>query len=43
MSDATLVITNIIPQAPNVNQKAWAQLEDYGRELVRKQHIRLWS
>ncbi|MGC4033605.1 MAG: DNA/RNA non-specific endonuclease [Tepidisphaeraceae bacterium] len=31
---ATFVMTNIIPQAPDVNQKAWKQLEDYGRRLV---------
>jgi len=36
MSYATFVMTNIIPQAPNVNQKAWAQFENYCRDLVRK-------
>jgi endonuclease G len=36
MSFSTFVMTNIIPQAPNVNQKAWAQLEDYCRRLVRE-------
>jgi endonuclease G len=36
MSFSTFVMTNIIPQAPNVNEKAWAQLEDYCRELARK-------
>lgn len=36
MSFSTFVMSNIIPQAPNVNQKAWAQLEDYCRELARK-------
>ena len=36
MSFATFVMTNIIPQAPNVNEKAWAQLESYCRELVRQ-------
>jgi endonuclease G len=36
MSFATFVMTNIIPQAPNVNQKAWAQLEMYCRDLVRR-------
>lgn len=36
MSYATFVMTNIIPQAPNVNEKAWAQLENYCRELARK-------
>jgi endonuclease G, mitochondrial len=42
MSFATFVMTNIIPQAPNVNEKAWAQLEDYCRELVRRQHQHLY-
>ena len=27
-------MTNIIPQAPNVNQGPWAQLEQYTRDLV---------
>jgi len=31
-SFATFVMSNIIPQAPNVNQGAWAQLEDYTRD-----------
>jgi endonuclease G len=34
MSFATFIMTNIIPQAPNVNEKAWAQLEMYSRQLV---------
>jgi endonuclease G len=42
MSYATFVMTNIIPQAPNVNQKAWAQLENYCRDLVRQKHDRLY-
>jgi endonuclease G len=42
MSFATFVMTNIIPQAPNVNQKAWAQLENYSRDLVRQEHDRLY-
>ncbi len=42
MSFATFVMTNIIPQAPNVNRKAWAQVEDYCRELVRRDHDRLY-
>jgi endonuclease G len=41
MSFSTFVMTNIIPQAPNVNRKAWAQMEDYCRELVRH-HDRLY-
>ena len=42
MSFATFVMTNIIPQAPNVNRKAWAQLENYCRELVSREHDRLY-
>jgi endonuclease G len=42
MSFATFVMSNIIPQAPNVNRKAWAQMEDYCRELVRRDHDRLY-
>ena len=41
-SFATFVMTNIIPQAPNVNRKAWAQLESYCRELVVREHDRLY-
>jgi endonuclease G len=37
-SFATFVMTNVIPQAPNVNRKAWAQMEDYCRSLVRSHH-----
>ena len=42
MSYATFVMTNIIPQAPNVNRKAWEQEEEYLRELVRQEHQRLY-
>lgn len=42
MSYSTFIMTNIIPQAPNVNRKAWAEMEDYCRELVRQQHDRLY-
>jgi endonuclease G len=41
MSYATFVMTNIIPQAPNVNRKAWDQMEMYCRELARH-HDRLF-
>ena len=37
-SYATFVMTNVIPQAPNVNQKAWDQEESYCRELARSGH-----
>jgi endonuclease G len=33
-SYSTFVMTNIVPQAPNLNQKAWQQLEDYARSLA---------
>jgi hypothetical protein len=35
-SKATFVMTNMIPQAGNLNQKAWNHLEEYTRDLVRK-------
>lgn len=31
---ATYRMTNIIPQSPNVNQRSWASLETYARQLV---------
>jgi endonuclease G len=39
---ATFVMTNIIPQSPACNQHAWADLEDYCRDLVRKRHKTLY-
>lgn len=42
MSFATFVMSNVIPQAPNVNRKAWAQLEVYCRELVSRNHDHLY-
>lgn len=33
-AETTFVMTNMIPQAPNCNQKAWADLEEYCRDLV---------
>ena len=42
MSYATFIMTNVIPQAPNVNRKAWEQLESYSRELVERQHAHLY-
>jgi endonuclease G len=41
-SRATFVMTNIIPQSPACNQHAWADLEDYCRDLVRKKHQTLY-
>ncbi|MCP9495195.1 MAG: DNA/RNA non-specific endonuclease [Pyrinomonadaceae bacterium MAG19_C2-C3] len=34
-NDATFLMTNILPQAPDNNQGVWADLEIYCRELVR--------
>jgi endonuclease G len=39
---STFVMTNMVPQSPNCNQKAWADLEDYCRDLVRKKHQTLY-
>jgi endonuclease G, mitochondrial len=41
-ADATFVMTNLIPQSPHCNQRAWADLEDYCRDLVRKKHQTLY-
>lgn len=35
-NEATFVMTNIIPQAPNNNRGPWVKLENYARELVRQ-------
>src|SRR5205807_8272183 len=34
--DATFYLTNVVPQSPNSNQKAWERLESYCRELARQ-------
>lgn len=34
-NEATFLMTNIIPQAPNNNRGPWEELESYARELVR--------
>jgi endonuclease G len=38
MSFSTFIMTNIIPQAPKVNQKTWAELEIYLRNQVKHGH-----
>lgn len=35
---ATFLLTNIMPQAPQLNQGIWAELEDYARSLVDSGH-----
>jgi endonuclease G len=39
---STFLMSNMIPQSPHCNQKAWADLEDYCRGLVRKHHQTLY-
>jgi endonuclease G len=41
-SHATFSMSNMIPQSPYVNQKAWAQLEAYCRQLVERGHKHLY-
>jgi endonuclease G len=36
--DATFFLTNIVPQAPNCNQRGWERLESYSRDLAKKGH-----
>jgi endonuclease G len=38
-SNATFAMSNMIPQAPDVNQKAWADFEEYCRGLTHKHHV----
>ena len=40
-SNATFAMTNIVPQAPHLNQRAWNDLEDYCRTLVRTKGLAL--
>jgi endonuclease G len=37
--DATFCMTNIVPQAPNCNQRGWERLESYCREQAREGHV----
>ena len=41
-NSATFLMTNMIPQAPNNNQGAWARLEDYCRTLVTSSGMELY-
>ncbi|MEI6775477.1 MAG: DNA/RNA non-specific endonuclease [Chloroflexales bacterium] len=38
-NDATFILTNILPQAPNNNRGTWEQLESDSRSWVRKGHV----
>ena len=37
--DATFFMTNVVPQAPNCNQRGWERLEAYCRELAKEGHV----
>jgi endonuclease G len=37
--DATFFMTNVVPQAPNCNQRGWERLESYCRGLTRDGHV----
>jgi endonuclease G len=41
-SNSTFAMTNIVPQAPSVNQKAWADFENHCRDLVRRHDLTLY-
>jgi endonuclease G len=36
---AVFFMTNIVPQAPNCNQRGWERLEDYCRKLAAQGHV----
>jgi endonuclease G, mitochondrial len=38
-SKAVFSMTNIVPQAPNCNQRGWERLEDYCRRLTTEGHV----
>lgn len=38
-NDATFILTNILPQAPDNNRETWEHLESYSRSLVQKGHV----
>jgi len=39
---ATFLMTNIIPQSPDINQGPWNTLEEYGRKLVKQDDKELY-
>jgi endonuclease G len=38
-SQAVFYMTNVVPQSPASNQKAWERLEDYCRRLAKDGHV----
>lgn len=38
-NEATFILTNIVPQAPDNNRSAWEHLESFSRDLVNKGHV----
>ena len=41
-NDPTFYLTNIVPQAPNCNQRGWERLESYCRDLAAKEDKELY-
>lgn len=41
-SSATFVMTNMVPQAPDLNRKVWEKFESYCRTLARTKHLTLY-
>jgi endonuclease G len=39
MANATFVMTNIVPQSPHLNQRAWNDLEEYTRGLLKSRTV----
>jgi endonuclease G len=37
-NSATFLMTNMVPQAPELNREAWAYLEEFCRDLVSEKH-----
>lgn len=38
-NEATFILTNILPQAPDNNRNTWENLESFSRDLVEKGHV----
>jgi endonuclease G len=40
--DSTFLMTNMVPQAPNLNRKTWEKLEEYARSQAREREVDLY-
>ena len=43
LAEFTFFTSNVVPQSPRCNQKAWNQLEAYARDLVTRRNMRLYT